>query len=237
MTNARTPWRADFTQVPPAQRRLARYALQLSRTAPDPLGHRKQREFLDNLWPLVLPLLDPAALARWCPEAVLALEEADEDEDLLDWGEATEGRAAARLRRRLQALVEKGSARALARLQAADGALPINPVVALLGDAIGLDAIELRVLDYLDQHLLSEPLRVLLRTSERATARVNRTRLAAALDVREPTLRAVLASSAALRTLGLVELMDESDLEDFIRPSDLLRTLLDRVWPQYNVNW
>jgi len=227
MPNARTPWRADFTQVPPTQRRLGRYALQLCRTLPNQPSHRKQREVLDNLWPLVLPLLDPAALARWCPEAVPAFEEVDEDEDLLDWGEATEGRAAARLRRRLQALVDKGSTRALARLQAADGTLPINPVVALLGDAIGLEAIELRVLDYLDQHLLSEPLRVLLRTSERASARVNRTRLAAALDVREPTLRAVLASSAALRTLGLVEVMDESDLEDYLRPSDLLRTLLD----------
>ena len=107
MPNARTPWRADFTQVPPAQRRLGRYALQLCRTAPNQPSHRKQREVLDNLWPLVLPLLDPAALARWCPEAVLAFQEADEDEDLLDWGEATEGRAAARLRRRLQALVDK----------------------------------------------------------------------------------------------------------------------------------
>jgi SpoVK/Ycf46/Vps4 family AAA+-type ATPase len=127
----------------------------------------------------------------------------------------------------LQVLVDKRSARAVARLQAADGALPINPVVALLGDAIGLDAIELRVLDFLDLHLLSEPLRVLLRTSERASERVNRSRLAAALDVREPTLRAVLSNSAALRTLGLVHLMDESDLEDYVRPSDLLRTLLD----------
>lgn len=116
----------------------------------------------------------------------------------------------------------------LTHLTRADDAAPLSPTVALLGEQFDLDAAALRVLDFLDQHTLVEPLRVLLRECGRAPARVNLPRLAALLGLSAATLRETLSRQAPLRALGLIQYdADPSDLEDFLRPSDLLREVLE----------
>jgi SpoVK/Ycf46/Vps4 family AAA+-type ATPase len=84
------------------------------------------------------------------------------------------------------------------------------------------------VLDFLDRHMLVESLRTLLRECGAVPARVNLARLAALLDLPEVTLRTALSRRAPLRALGLIRYDgDPSDLEDFARPTELLREVLD----------
>ncbi len=235
MPNARSPWRSDFTQVPPLQRRLGRYALQLCRGAPELLEDAEhQVVFLQRLFQLLLPLFEPSALARWFPvdQGTPATASWDEDWDTdraADWDatDAPSDPLAPHLRQRLVRVVRNRTGRVHARLAAADGSTPLSPEVRLLGDSLHLDAVEVQVLDYLELHQLSDSLRVMLRACGREYARVNRRRLAALLGVPEPVLKMALGRSAPLRALGLLEYFDQSDLEDFIARSELLATVLD----------
>ncbi|WP_242470718.1 AAA family ATPase [Thiocystis violacea] len=132
------------------------------------------------------------------------------------------------MRQRLRQCFQSVPRTVLTHLTRADDAAPLSPTVALLGEQFDLDAAALRVLDFLDQHTLVEPLRVLLRECGRAPARVNLPRLAALLGLSAATLRETLSRQAPLRALGLIQYdADPSDLEDFLRPSDLLREVLE----------
>ncbi|NCA94424.1 MAG: AAA family ATPase, partial [Sphingobacteriia bacterium] len=116
----------------------------------------------------------------------------------------------------------------LTRLAAADTAEPTPPVLAILGESLGLDPTDLKILAYLDAYDAHEPLRTLLRRYEQTTARINLARLGAALAISERTLREALTRQAPLRRLGLLDYTgDPCDLEDFVRPTSLLRELLD----------
>lgn len=75
------------------------------------------------------------------------------------------------LRQRLHRLVSNRADRVQARLAAADGPTPLNPEVRLLGDSLGLNAVEIQVLDYLELHQSSERLR--MRACGRAGGRFN----------------------------------------------------------------
>ena len=130
-------------------------------------------------------------------------------------------------RARLRAFFAAVPRSVLRRLAAVDGAAPGSATVMVLGEGLGLDATATRVLDFLDQYESSEPLRELLRACGQSSARANQTRLAAALGLAESDLRAALVKPAPLLSLGLVEYRsDPCDLEDFLRPSDLLREVL-----------
>jgi transitional endoplasmic reticulum ATPase len=222
------PWRNDFSRITPEQRRLGRYALQLVCGAPDllPRENRGRSNLLDHLWPLVLPLLEPERLVAWLAWDEPAMGRLPAGA-LADRIEELEGREIVDFHRRLCRLVSHGHRRALERLAAVDGDAPLNPTVALLADTLDLGPTELRLLDYVDLHEASEPLRLLLRTSDRRGARDNRVYLAAALGVGTEALRNALAREAPLRALGLLNVEPVSDLEDFVRAGDLLGTILD----------
>jgi SpoVK/Ycf46/Vps4 family AAA+-type ATPase len=120
----------------------------------------------------------------------------------------------------------------LRRLAGADGAAPTSPTLALLGEALDLDATAVRLLDFLEQRELVEPLRVLLRANGhpgvRIAARVQLGRLAALLGLERTAVQSALAKRAPLRALGLVEYEDgHSDLEDFLAPTGLLREVVE----------
>ena len=57
-------WRKDFSQVSPAVRRAARYALQIVARCPTIQARLHDDTFLGQLWLLAQPLVDPAMLAR-----------------------------------------------------------------------------------------------------------------------------------------------------------------------------
>ena len=217
------PWRRDLSPLSPTERRLARFALQLCQGTPELLDDRPGRDLAGALWPLLLPLLDPQALARWLAGERPRSNEEDEDPWSDDPPEENP-----RLRRRLIQALRHCPASVPRRLVAADDDRPLNPVTRLLGESLDLDALSLRVLDYLDLFLIDERLRQVMRQCGRTSARANRARLAAALGMGEHQLKARFGRQAPLRTLGLAQVeTDDSDLEDYLRPSDLLREVFD----------
>jgi len=217
------PWRRDLSPLSPTERRLARFALQLCQGSPELLDDRPGRDLAGALWPLLLPLLDPLALARW-----LAAERPRSGEEDADPWSDDPPEENPRLRQRLIQALRHCPPGVLTHLVAADGDRPLNPVTRLLGDSLDLDPLSLRVLDYLDRFLIDERLRQVMRACDRASARTNRARLAAALGMEEHQLKVLLSRQAPLRTLGLAQVeTDNSDLEDYLRPSDLLREVFD----------
>ncbi len=134
------------------------------------------------------------------------------------------------LRGRLRRLFRRVHPLTPARLDRANPeAAPAAATVALLGASLDLTGPALRVLDFLDEFVASPDLGQLLRhRGERASSRINFRRLGLVLDLSEAELRRALAKDAPLRTLGLVVVdSGHSDLEDFLRPSDLLSEVLD----------
>ncbi len=134
------------------------------------------------------------------------------------------------LLRRLRRLLRRIHPLTQVRLDRANPeAAPAAATVALLGASLDLTGPALRILDFLDELVASPDLGQLLRQrGERAGSRINYRRLGPVLDLSETELRRALAKNAPLRTLGLVVVeTGHSDLEDFLRPSDLLSEVLD----------
>ena len=252
----RTLWRTDFTTVPAAERRAARYALQLARDDARLRHELKDSDVLAALWELTLPLLDPDAVAallslyadaerHWMPPGAVDWEAWDDvqgarrlDDEIAR--RANDGReevpspplGAEELRERLRSFFRTLPRWVLRRLAQADAAAPTSATIALLGEVLALDATAVRLLDFLEQRELVEPLRLLLRahgrTSYRLAARINRGRMAALLGLELATTQSALARCAPLRALGLVDCHDGlSDLEDFLAPTGLLREVLE----------
>ena len=248
----RTLWRSDFASVPPFERRVARYALHLYREGRRTFLDLSSNEILAALWQLTLPLLDPDALADFRqrvlqkagksrsdrhrnPENAVAilLDTVVAEDELTDWEESFDLELLSELRRPVRTLFETLPPRVLTRLAAADETGP-TAAVANLGAALNLSTPEISILDYLEHRGLSSPFRLLLRAGRhtaigsRSIARINRERLAAMLGQTVQEVKAALAKRGSLRSLGLVDCdSDESDLEDFLTPTELLREVLD----------
>ncbi|NVZ08280.1 AAA family ATPase [Allochromatium humboldtianum] len=227
MPAAHTFWRTDVEAIPAVERRLALYALQLIEDAPDFKKTRLQeRDVLGALWPLLRSSIKPRAIAA-------CVTRPDEIDDLdaephIDWDDDDLPLSDRRLRERLRQGFESVPHTLIRRLTKAEADVTLSPTVALLVEQLALDATTQRVLEFFDLYTLSEPLRQLLRACGTAPGRVNLPRLAALLGLPAPTLRAALQRTAPLRALGLARYdADQSDLEDFLRPSELLRELLD----------
>jgi SpoVK/Ycf46/Vps4 family AAA+-type ATPase len=222
MPQPRTLWHKDFAAVPASTRRAARYALQLVRQQPQ----LEDPSALGALWTLCLPLFEPARVTELLSHAFGrdpndAWADGDDDALLRPEDDAV-------LRGRLRRLFRRIPRSVLTRLAAADAAEPTPPGLAILGESLGLDPTDLQILAYLVEYDAQEPLRTLLRRYVQTTARVNLTRLSTALAIPEPALREALTRQAPLRRLGLLDYTsDPCDLEDFVRPTSLLREFLD----------
>ncbi|MBV5274740.1 MAG: hypothetical protein JZU52_14230 [Lamprocystis purpurea] len=255
MNDHRTLWRTDFNTVPAAARRAARYALQLAQGDIRLCQDLKDADVLGALWELALPLLDHDAVAallspyadaehNWLPSGAVDWEEWEDVQltRLMDYEIARRANddrelppsplGADALRKRLRTFFRTLPRRVLRRLAVADGAAPTSPTMALLGEALGIDATAVRLLDFLEQRELVESLRLLLRANGRRgvhiAARVQLGRLAVLLGLDRAAVQSALAKRAPLRALGLVDYEDgHSDLEDFLAPTSLLREVLE----------
>jgi SpoVK/Ycf46/Vps4 family AAA+-type ATPase len=253
MPDHRRPWRPDFTAIPPAERRAARYALQLFRSDRYRCLDLNDNDILEVLWQLTRVLLTPQAVSRllstaadppaWLTQAGGDWDEASrrlfengrregflwESSDAGDKANDFDGATADR--RRLADLYRTMPNWVLERLVEADRDAPPAPTAALLAEALGLALTEVCLLDYLEHRELSEPLRVLLRAGGpfgRWPPRVNQERLAALLGLDPASVRAALGRRAPLLALGLVECdRGQSDLEDFLSPTRLLAEVLE----------
>ncbi|WP_242482695.1 AAA family ATPase [Thiocystis violacea] len=245
-----SPWRTDFTPLSPAQRRLARYALNSLKSDPRLERFLHEREFLAALWSLMRSLLDPGALHRLAPaladrvdlwevvieESYDPLDEASLEERLQralsrdeeDTPPPTDHPA--ELRQRLGVLLRHRPEQVLTALAEADDGVPISPVIRLLGEALELDATSLAVLDFIDQREQSPALQRILSATPSASRRANVVRLAAVLGEETSAVRAALGKEAPLSTLGLIGHRHAHlpvDLGHFLDPSDLLDEVLE----------
>jgi hypothetical protein len=196
-------WRQDFTCVPPAARRAARYALQLLSL---------ERKFMDgnNLdqvdmaWKIVFPLIDQSAESR----AFNSLPHTEEhlQKRVHQW------------QRRVLLELPSGL---LERLKQADGDAPTQVCVQLLADTMSLNTAETRILDYLELDFSNTQFTEFLRVFDTTTVVRNRQRLAAMLDVGEVDIRMALRQKSSLREAQLVELHHRHlcDLEDYLDAS------------------
>ena len=221
-----SPWRSDFSAIPAAERRVAHYALRLSRamTSEIPLDISliEGSGYFTNL---LLPLFDQDGMTRWLAADGVTAEQpaADDEQERAIWEQREEDRR----ERFILERVCQMSRRDLARLAMQDGREPVNPALRVVGQALQLTELENQLLDYLEQCLSDNSMRTLLCQFTQAKARDNCRRLAKMLNADVAAVRAALAPQALLRSLGLVKFSDDADLEDFIQPSDLLRSLLE----------
>lgn len=211
-------WRADLAQVSPMELRPACYALRLVLGIPWLRQRLHDRDLLAPLWNLIQPLLAPGRR-----KAIAARPGVDEEPTL----DAL--RLDSDLTQRVFRFFKGLDASALPALEAAEHQAERAAPVAMLESCLGLTAGEVRVLDYLDQCECSPDLRGLLRECTQAGTRINRSRLATLLGLSERETAAALSPRAPLRTCGLASYCDsdQSDLEDFLRPTSLLREVLN----------
>ena len=219
------PYQPDFSALEASQRRAMHYALRLALVYPNEVIRGSVHLRAEGIvWQLLLPLFDADALSGWLRGVVPAgsasrLAAGEDPVDVIARDELDE---------QILKLARQTPPAVLARLAEADGVGPLNPGILVLGEALALQDLELQVLDFIDQ-VHANSLRLLLRQFRGTTAQENRRRLAVALGVSEAALRRALNPQAALCRLGLVDYNLESDLEDFVQPTSLLKTILDEA--------
>ncbi len=125
--------------------------------------------FSGALWQLLQPVLHPRTVASFVTQS-----DDEDDGPSVEWDEEpAQPLDDRRFRGRLRQCFQSVPRIVLTRLAKTDDWATLSRSVALIGEQLALDATALRVLDFLDQHTLVEPLRVLLRECGGAPARVN----------------------------------------------------------------
>lgn len=203
-------WKQDFSSVPPAARRAARFALQL-------LGRERKilegddLDPVESAWKIISLLIDQAAESG--AFNVMPHPEKDPRKRVLRW------------QKRL--LLEQPSG-LIERLKQDDGDAPTQPCIQVLADTLGLSTAETRILDYLEIDFSNIEFHEFIRGFEATTVFYNRQRLATMLDVAETDIRKALQRTSPLREVQLIELHHRSrcDLEDFVDATTGLTDIL-----------
>ncbi len=221
-------WREDLASAPAIDLRLARLALGVFDAMNIGVSRISSRSDSHDfeLLTLLLPLLDLEQLAQWA----IAHEDVIEDDTLelfTSWNGVDDfGPDKDDLKRLMRTLL-KGPRTLAKRLARADDQVPVSATTRLLVDSLSLTLIDAQLLDYLYLHQASHAFRDLLRCGKQATASVNRERLASMFGLPMAKLGEPLSAQAPLRRLGLVDYRTDSDLEDYLRPSELLIQIYD----------
>lgn len=239
----RSPWRKDFSTLTPGVRRAARYILQLIARSPALHPRLEDSDFLGALWTLTLPLFDPSILAAlqadWRrPDTPGKFTEDNEEEE---WRSARPGRRrqrdeggllngipGARMCAYLKRCFTSVPNSVLKRLAAADGSKPSNPVIEVLADCAGLDAVERALLDFVEKKDTIRCFSTFLRETQSDNTRDHYAHLSVALDMPTRELQSRLHRSKPLSSLHLVRCgrSDRCDLEDFLQTKSLFADLL-----------
>ncbi|BAL23466.1 ATP-binding protein [Azoarcus sp. KH32C] len=236
--NPRSPWRTDFSQVPAAQRRAARYALNILATFPALHERLEDVDMIGALWTLTRPLFVPTTLeqleAQWSqPDP--ATEEDDEDELPRHLSSSRRARRhgllqgvpGARMRAYLIRRFKTFPKTMLDRLNKADGRVPTHPSIGVLAQCAELDAVECDLVDFVEKKDSVKGFRDFLRETGFESFRDHYGCLSAALGVSVKDLQHRLHRRGALSRLQLVKKGSRRcDLEDFLSAEDLLDDLL-----------
>ena len=230
-------WLKDLKAVPDAQRRAARYVLQIMARCPFLYPRLADDDFLGALWFLALPLVDPTALARLQAEWSQADGDAGDTEDAprrrgraritVDFGVLPDGVPGARMREHLDRCFRSLPVSLLAQLAEVDGSEPTRNEVRLLVSCAGLDRTESAILDFVEKLDSFAALRQFLRETRTHNHNEHLASFSAALDVTPQQLRRALRASGNLRVLRLVVCQGRHcDMEDFLRGEDVLNDIL-----------
>ncbi|EIC19630.1 AAA family ATPase [Thiorhodovibrio frisius] len=244
MTDNLYGWRSDLNAVPTRELRLARFALGLLCSDKRMRERLDDRDFLRALWELTGPLLP-----SWVRDHLVSLarESDDDDTDILSLDvaikrlEADDQGNPPPSGRKPPLFSSEGPLRTfyrhlphgmLKQLDQADGNGSVSPLARLLAQSLGLDATAERVLEYLDLRNSCGAFVELVNEAGNTRTRLVRADarhgVAAMLRLDEPALRRALRKSAPLRQLGLLESrQNHPDIEDLVRPSDLLSELFE----------
>jgi SpoVK/Ycf46/Vps4 family AAA+-type ATPase len=232
-------WRKDFQAVPAAQRRAARYVLQIMARCAFLHPRLADDDFLGALWFLALPLVDPTELARL--EEVWNRSDGKEGdiEDAprrrsharftVEIGSLPDGVPGARMREDLIQCFRSLPESLLTRLSEVDVGEPTRTEIRLLVSCAGLDRTEAAILDFVEKLDRFAVFRQYLREAQTRNHNEHIECLSAALDVPQPELRRALRASGNLRVLRLVTCQGRhNDMENFLCREDALCDILLR---------
>ncbi|NMG31763.1 AAA family ATPase [Aromatoleum evansii] len=236
--NLRSPWRTDFSQVPAAQRRAARYALNILASFPVLHERLEDVDMIGALWTLTRPLFVPTTLelleTQWTQPDPAADAE-DEDELARHVGSSRRGRRhgllegvpGARMRAYLVRRFKSLPKAMLERLNKADGTAPTHPSIEVLAQCAELDVIECSLVDFVEKKDSVKGFRDFLRETGYESFRDHYGCLSVALGVSVKEIQHRLHRRAALSRLQLVKKGGRRcDLEDFLCAENLLDDLL-----------
>lgn len=236
--NTKSPWRTNFSVVSAAERRAARYVLNMLTGVPALRQQLDDEDFIEALWPLTKVLFDPQVLqllqAQW--QQAASADEAEGDDDdfrglLFHKRKRSKsgilpGTAGVRMKVKLARLYATIPSHVLWRLNKADGSTPTHRSIAVLAQCAGLNAVESQLLDFVDKKDAVKGFSEFLRQTQFETHREHQTCLAAALRVPIKDVQRSLHGSGTLNRLQLLRSRDRNcDLEDYLRPNDLLANL------------
>lgn len=237
--NTKSPWRTNFSAVPAPERRAARYVLNMLAGVPALREQLADEDFIEALWPVTKVLFDPQVLqllrAQW--EAAYSGDDAEDDDDdfrgsLFSTRNRSKngflpGIAGVRMKIKLARLFAAIPKPVLFRLNKADGNTPTHCSIEVLAQCAGLDAVESGLLDFVDKKESVKGFSEFLGQTQLETHREHQACLAAALRVPIKDVQRSLHGNGTLNRLQLLTRRDRNcDLEDYLRPSDLLANLL-----------
>jgi hypothetical protein len=214
-SNTAEDWLPDFSKVPPVERRVARYALQLLSWNDISQGRVHQFQLPDTIkaaWEVIVPLLGKRAATRIWDTLLSSVRSNDSEDHLRSW--------------HMNLLMQLPDG-LLARLVREDGDAPIQPVVALLRNVLGLTSAETRLLDFLDNRQSVGTFHSFIRLSKGCDSEANFQRMAALLGITLADIRQVLDKKSVLSELRLIEVSGRgfNDLDHFITSSEGLKEI------------
>jgi len=214
MPDYRKCWRQDLSDLPPQRLRLARLALNFHRASSDDKARLSMHRAPKALQPLIGPLVDPELKARFADELednykdeLSMLLDASEDTDREQW-------------RRLLSMIPDDL---IERVREIDRWDPLTDVVELLCNLLQLSDVERRLVLFVDLLSVSGALRGLCREGSNEGPQVNVERLALMLELSTDAISRALRPKSKLRRLLLLRPSDHSDLEDFLKPGEVLK--------------
>ena len=214
MADYRKCWRQDLSDLPPRRLRLARLALNFHRASVDDKARLSMNRAPKALQRLIAPLIEPQVKARI--EGDLEDNHEDELTMLMDNSEDAD-------REQWVKLLSTIPDDLVDRVRELDQQDPLTEVAGLLCTLLDLNVVERRLLLFVDLLTVSGALRGLCREGANENPQINIERLSVMLEVPAADISSALRPDGKLRRLALLKPSDFSDLEDFLKPGEVLK--------------
>jgi len=214
MPDYRKCWRQDLSDLGPRKLRLARLAINFYRASVDDKARLSMSRAPKALQRLIGPLVDPQFKAHMEGE----FEDNYEDELTMLMGNSEDAD-----REQWVRFLSTMPTELVDRIRELDRQDPLTEVTGLLCTLLELDVVERRLLLFMDLLSVSGALRGLCRDGANENTQINVERLAVMLELPAEQISSALRPDGKLRRLALLKPSDFSDLEDFLKPGEVLK--------------